>query len=342
MIAAILGHMGPTFATRGNLNNHIGVPLSLLELSDAYRYAVIEMGANHHGEIAYLTSLARPTVALVNNAGAAHLEGFGSIQGVAWAKGEIYAGLREGGTAVINADDDYAPYWRQINHARRVLSFGASAPADVQVEALGDGRIGLRTPRGELELQLPLAGSHNALNAAAATACALAAGADLQAVRAGLEGLSPVAGRLQPRAGVGGMALIDDSYNANPGSLRAAMEVLAALPGRRWLVLGAMGELGADTEAAHRAAGEQARALGLDRVLSLGSDARAAAVAFGVADDAFDSAEALASRIRAAAAADLTVLVKGSRSAHMERVVEALLPDAGSDSDSGAEEATCS
>lgn len=330
MIAAILRQRGPTLATRGNLNNDIGVPLTLLGL-DAQAYAVIEMGANHPGEIAYLTRLARPQVGVVNNAGPCHLEGFGDLDGVARAKGELFEHLPPGATAVINADDAYAAYWRSRCAGRPVLEFGLDQPATVSARVLDAAarRYVLVTPAGEVELTLPLAGRHNLRNACAATAAALAVGATLADVRAGLEGLEGVAGRFQRRAGRHGCVLIDDTYNANPASLGAALETLGTEPGSHWLVLGDMGELGARAAELHAASGAQARRCGFTRLFACGEHSRHAAAAFGAAAVHFTGIEDLIAALDAALAdaGGPTVLVKGSRSARMERVVSALAID---------------
>jgi UDP-N-acetylmuramoyl-tripeptide--D-alanyl-D-alanine ligase len=327
MTAAILSRIGRTLATRGNLNNDIGLPLTLARLSTDDRFAVIEMGANHPGEIDYLTRIARPTIAVVTNAGPAHLEGFGDLEGVARSKGELFARLAAGDTAVINADDRFAPLWRELAGAARVIDFGLEQAAAVQADWEGDvytSRVALRTPVGEVELQLPVPGRHNVMNALAATAVALAADAGLEAVRQGLESLTPVAGRFDIQRLPDGMTLIDDTYNANPDSLEVALEVLAKTPGETWLVLGDMGELGSEAAALHREAGRQARRAGIDRVFSLGELAQQAVEAFGDPGVAFDTLEALLAALDGQRHAGLTVLVKGSRRMRMERVVEAL------------------
>lgn len=328
MLAAILGMEHQVLATRGNLNNDIGVPLTLARLGTEHTAAVIEMGANHHGEIAYLTGLARPTVALITNAGPAHLEGFGSVEGVARAKGEIYDGLGEQGLAVVNRDDAYADYWLERVQGRRVMTFGLDPRADVTAQAkpLDVGQqLSLRTPAGETELRLPLPGRHNALNALAATAAALGAGASLAAVRSGLEAVHAVDGRLQVHRCADGIGVIDDSYNANPGSVGAALEVLAQLPGEHWLVLGDMGELGGESRQLHRDIGTRAAAAGCDRLFTLGGDAASAAEAFTGPAAHFDDFESLQAELEAQLHPGVQVLVKGSRSMRMERVVQALL-----------------
>ncbi len=335
MTAAILNRRGATLVTLGNLNNDIGVPLTLLRLGAMHRYAVIEMGANHAGEIAYLTQLARPTVALITNAGPAHLEGFGSIEGVAHAKGEIYSGLDEHGVAIINHDDLYSSLWRTLARNRRVLTFGLKPGADVTGEFVtldGAARLRLHTPQGSIALQLKLPGRHNVLNALAAAAAALAAGASLEDVRAGLESMSPVHGRLESKPGVHGAHIIDDTYNANPSSLKAALDFVADLPAPRWLVLGDMAELGQEGAAHHAQAGREARARGIERLFAIGELSRFAVQSFGAGADHFTDQQRLADVVHMELAAlntapgptQVTVLVKGSRASGMEHVVAAL------------------
>lgn len=328
MVAAILAQDAPVLATRGNLNNDIGVPLTLARLDARHRRLVVEMGANHRGEIAALAALARPRVGVITLIAPAHLEGFGSIEGVARAKGELFEALPADGVAVVNADGSYQELWRALAGARERLRFGFDAAADVRVQhraGAGGSRIRLDTPHGALEARLRLAGRHNAANAAAATAAALAMGVSLECVRAGLESMRAVRGRLELRPGPRGARLLDDSYNANPDSLRVALEVLAGFPSPRWLVLGDMAELGAGAPELHREAGRLARALGADRLLALGALAGLAADAFGAGGERFESRAALARALDAELGADATVLIKGSRSMAMERVVRALL-----------------
>jgi UDP-N-acetylmuramoyl-tripeptide--D-alanyl-D-alanine ligase len=331
MLAAVFAARGPVLATVGNLNNHIGVPLTLLRLRDEHRTAVIEMGANHPGEIALLTSLARPDVGVVTQAGDAHLEGFGSREGVARAKGELFAGL-DGGIAVINADDSYAGLWRQLAARASILSFGLHAQADVRAEqiefepledAVGS-RFVLRTPTGSASVHLPMPGRHNVMNALAAAACGIALGLDADVIASGLARVEGARGRLSWLATPEGARVLDDSYNANPSSLRAAMELLAGLRGRRWLVLGGMAELGPEAPRLHREAGALARSLGIDRLYTLGALAAEAAQGFGAGAEAFTDVQAMAEALHASLSADTVVLVKGSRSARMERVVAAL------------------
>jgi UDP-N-acetylmuramoyl-tripeptide--D-alanyl-D-alanine ligase len=325
MLAAIARESAATLATRGNLNNDIGVPLTLLELAADHRYAVVEMGANHAGEIACLTGLARPDVALITNAAPAHLEGFGSVEGVARAKGEIFQGLGGEGVAVINADDAFADYWRSLNEHRRVITFGLDRPADVSGAWTAPGELVIRLPGGERRLPLAFAGRHNALNALAAAAGALAAGIPEEAILRGLGRVQPVSGRLTPRPGLAGSLLLDDSYNANPASTLAALEVLAARAGERCLVLGDMGELGGDAHALHAQVGRRARELGIERLFATGLLSIHAAEAFGGAAEHFSDCDALIDALRPLLHPDMTVLVKGSRSQRMERVVQALL-----------------
>ncbi len=327
MTAAILTQQGEVLATQGNFNNAIGVPLTLLGLTPQSRFAVVEMGANHPGEIAYLTQLARPEASMITNAAAAHLAGFGSLAGVARAKGEIFSGLGESGTAVINADDEFAGLWYELAGDRRVLRFGLDREAEVTAEWSLDAdgsRMVLHLPGGEVECRMALLGRHNIVNALAAAALATAVGADANDVAAGLESLKPVRGRLAPRAAINGARLIDDSYNANPASLRAGIEVMGSLPGRRVLVLGDMGELGDNEEALHAEAGHEAHSKGIGALYATGPLSRFAVEAFGPRGYHFDTIDALVAALEPELAPDMTVLVKGSRAARMERVVDAL------------------
>ena len=312
-------------ATRGNLNNDIGVPLTLLELAPGHRYAVVEMGMNHAGEIRYLTRLAAPDVALITNAGPAHLEFFGSVEAIARAKGEIFEGLRPGGTAVINADDHHAGLWRELARDRHVVDFGLSRPAAVSARyALRylESEIVVRTPQGEAQAVLKAPGLHNVRNALAASAAATALKVPAPAIARGLAGYAGIKGRLQRKSARRGATLIDDTYNANPESVRAAVEVLAQAPGARLLVLGDMGELGAGAARLHAEIGTLARRSGIERLLTLGELAAHAARAFGEGARHFTRTEDLLAEIESALAPGLTVLVKGSRFMHMERVVQ--------------------
>ena len=331
MLTSICARRGPVLATAGNLNNHIGVPLTLLSLRDEHKTAIVEMGANHPGEIARLAEIARPEIGVVNNAGDAHLEGFGSREGVAHAKGELFEALAHG-IAVINADDDYAPLWRELAGDADVLTFGLSERANVRAvnprpeppEAPTGMEFELETPEGRQSVTLPLPGLHNVRNALAAAACAVALGMDARDIAGGLMAVQPVAGRLAWRKALGGARLLDDTYNANPTSLHAGLELLAAVRARRWLVLGDMGELGRGSEQLHFAAGENARALGIERLYTVGKLAREAARGFGAGAVHFDDVAALVAEVRERLAPDVAVLVKGSRSSRMERVVAGL------------------
>ncbi|MGM0675918.1 UDP-N-acetylmuramoyl-tripeptide--D-alanyl-D-alanine ligase [Ectothiorhodospira marina] len=339
MLAAILQQAGDTLATQGNLNNEIGVPLTLLRLSMEHRFAVIEMGANHAGEIAGLTALAGPRVALITNAGPAHLEGFGSLEGVARAKGEIFQGLGTDGVAVINADDAYAQFWMGLNAGRRTLLFGSSEQAQVRVGQGADGKAWIRHEGASVCLDLALPGAHNRLNAAAAAAAALALGLDLDTIAAGLASLAPVPGRLMRRTGPHGINIIDDSYNANPASTRAAVDMLLDEPAPRILVLGDMGELGGDGPTLHRQTGEYAAARGIDRLLAVGPLCRHAVEGFGAGATHFKDREALIHTLQATSGEAGTILVKGSRGQRMERIVEALItPDERQEEPSGSQE----
>lgn len=325
MLTAILTQQGQTLSTVGNLNNDIGMPLTLLRLRAADAFAVIEMGANHFGEISYLTQIACPDVAILNNAGAAHLEGFGDIAGVARAKGEIFSGLTADGVAVINADDAYADYWRGLNTQRRVVTFGMAQAADVQGRVDVGNQFIIRVGAVEMPVNLKLLGRHNQLNALGAVAAASVLDIPLEAMQQGLESLQPVKGRLNPKPGKHGGLVIDDTYNANPTSTAAAVEVLAQQQGRKILVLGDMGELGDTGEQLHFAIGQQAAQAGVDGVYTLGKLSAAASRAFGAGGRAFTELDALLDALAGTLDAATQVLVKGSRSARMERVVDALV-----------------
>lgn len=333
MIAAVLGQVGSVHATSGNLNNDIGLPLSLLAARDQ-DFLVLEMGANHPGEIADLTAIGRPDIAVITNAGRAHLEGFGSLEGVARAKGEIAQGLPADGTFIVPSDSPWSDLWRDLAAGRRVLTCGPDATADVRVEADGiqgiwdqDGfrtDFTVRADGSELKLELGLAGTHNIRNALVAVAVAGVFGVGPEAIRAGLAGLKPVPGRLYPRRCPGGLRLIDDSYNANPDSVRAAIEVLVGLPGRHWLVLGDLAELGSDAEALHRDLGAAARAAGVEVLYTVGILSAPAAEAFGAGGKHFHDQVSLISALRGHLGPHDLVLVKGSRAAAMEQVADAI------------------
>jgi UDP-N-acetylmuramoyl-tripeptide--D-alanyl-D-alanine ligase len=325
MLASIFSPLAPTLVTPGNFNNDVGVPLTLFGLGNEHRFGVIEMGANHAGEIAALTLLVRPQVAVITQCAPAHLEGFGSVDGVARAKSEIYAGLDAGGTAVINADETYAEFWRSACAGRQQLSFGLRPGADVtaaSVAVADNGMSFLLGCRGQQRtIHLQLYGRHNVVNALAATACAIALNIPLERIAAGLESMRAVKGRLQLKAGRHAARVLDDTYNANPASLGAALGVLESFPGRRWLVLGDMGELGPTAPELHARAGASARAAGVERLFALGPLSRFAVQSFGTGAGHFASSAELVSELAPALAPDVTVLVKGSRAMAMERVV---------------------
>ena len=330
MTAAILSQCGNTLYTAGNLNNDIGVPMTLLRLTQEYDYAVIELGANHQGEIAWTVSLTRPEAALVNNLAAAHLEGFGSLAGVAKAKGEIFTGLPENGIAIMNADNNDWLNWQNIIGDRKVWRFSPNATnsdftaTNVHVTSHGTEFL-LQTPGGSIDVLLPLPGRHNIANALAAAALSMAVGATLEAIKTGLANLKAVPGRLFPVQLAENQLLLDDSYNANVGSMTAAVQVLSEMPGYRVLIVGDMAELGAESEACHVQVGEAAKAAGIDCVLSSGKLSKAISDASGVGEHFADKA-ALIARLQTLIEEQqiITILVKGSRSAAMEEVVRAL------------------
>ena len=328
MLAAILrgaaGSEAQVLSTQGNFNNDIGLPLTLFRLNAAHRFAVIEMGMNHEGEISYLTRLAQPTVALVNNATAAHLGGLGSVEAIARAKGEIFEGLAADGTAIINADDVFADFWRGLAAPRNIMTFGLMNKADVSADyTLGteSSELELRTPQGEAHLSLAVAGLHNVSNALAATAAALAMGVALPVIAQELFTFGGVKGRLQRKPGLNGALVIDDTYNANPASMKAAIDVLAARPGARLLVLGDMGELGEDAARMHGDIGRYANQAGVDALYTLGELSYEMSAAFGQKAIHYETPEQLAAELKPRMNPNTTVLVKGSRFMRMERVV---------------------
>ena len=329
MVQAVLSRRGETLATEGNLNNEIGVPLTLLRLHPKVEYAVVEMGAARAGDIAWLCELAHPTVALLLNAMPAHLEGFGSVEGVAAAKGEIFDRLGAGDTAVINADQPWSRQWRKRAGSAAVVDFGLQQPAavsarDIQNRGLAGVAFTASTPAGEMAMRLELPGVHNVANALAAVAVGLACGIPLTEIRDGLESLQPVGGRLRATRGQGGATLIDDCYNANPGSVRAAIDLLAACPGRRTLVLGAMRELGERSDILHREVAEYAREAGIDRLWGVGPELGEGVAAFGPGGRHFGDRAALLDTLPGEFGEGDTVLIKGSRSAGMEAVLHAM------------------
>ncbi len=312
-------------ATKGNLNNDIGMPLTLLQLNQLHRYAVIEMGMNHPGEIDYLTRIAAPQIALINNAATAHLEGLGSVQAVAQAKGEIFAGLVEQGVAIINRDDPYAALWQMLAGKHDNIGFSLNGQAEVsaawQVQGYGS-RLDVTTRQGNFSVALQVPGEHNARNALAATAAAIALQVPLTVIAAGLEKFSGVPGRMQRKTALHGAVLIDDTYNANPASLHAAISVLAQAGGKRVLVLGDMGELGDESAQFHAEIGAAARRAGIEKLYAIGAMSGNAVREFGGNAQHFIHIEALLRALDADLDSGNTVLVKGSRFMKMERVVQ--------------------
>jgi UDP-N-acetylmuramoyl-tripeptide--D-alanyl-D-alanine ligase len=333
MVAAILSMNVTTLFTQGNLNNDIGVPLTLLRLNEQHRYAVIEMGANHPGEIEYTSKYAQADVAIITNVGAAHIEGFGSVDGVAKAKGEIIQTLKQDSVAILNRDDAYFDYWQSVAGTRKVMTFGLDGRAGVTAHSVKTEIVNnefattfeLVTVEGELTVKLKLAGRHNVVNALAATAACLALDIDLQQIKQGLESVKPVTGRLQPLVGRLGNIVIDDTYNANSASLKAGLEVLENCTGRRWLVLGAFGELGPESSKIHEEMGELIKASGVERLLAIGSDARNTVKIFGKGATFFDNQNDLIDVLKQELKGDEAILIKGSRAQCMENVAAALV-----------------
>jgi len=335
MTAAILAEQGEVLATAGNFNNDIGLPLTLLRMTKE-DYAVIEMGANHKGEIAYLTGITKPDVAIITNAGASHLDGFGSLEGVATGKGEIYAGLVEGGIAIVNKDDGFSDYWMSLCDKYKTLSFSmkdktASVYGQWQQNKTG-GELTVVVsvddkPDETFKVVLNLHGLHNAMNALAATTVGVALDVPGKKIASALGGVRPVKGRLNIHTLNEGLTLIDDTYNANPASLEAGIKVLNEMSGERWLVLGDMGELGGDEKRFHFDAGMKARSSGLDRLLAVGDASQHAVNAFGADAIFFKSKDELISYIKQHKSEELTILIKGSRFMHMEQIVESLIKE---------------
>ncbi|MDP3562711.1 MAG: UDP-N-acetylmuramoyl-tripeptide--D-alanyl-D-alanine ligase [Legionellaceae bacterium] len=328
MIASILPQ--PSFATPGNLNNHLGVPLSVMQLQPHHRFAAFELGASHLGEIAYTVAIVQPKVTLINNIAPAHIAGFGSIEGVARAKGEIYQGLLEGGTAVVNDDDAYAHFWDDILKTHHVVRFSINKSTDVcardiVMNPLGCAQFSLITPLGQAAVQLNVPGRHNVSNALAAAACCYAAGIELADIVTGLERFSGVAGRMMFKVGKNKSTIIDDTYNANLRSALTAVDVLAERHGLRILVLGDMGELGEWTEQHHQEIGRAARQHGIDVVMTCGEHSANTSLIFGDEGKHYESQSLLVRDLVNYLDAQTTVLVKGSRSSAMEKIVNELI-----------------
>jgi len=328
ILAAATGDADKVHATYGNLNNDIGLPLTLLKIKPRHQYVVAEMGMNHLGEIDYLTHIARPNVAVINNANTAHIGELGSRENIARAKGEIFAGLQADGVAVINADNDFAAYWHTLNAGRKVVTFGLQQQADVMAvyqEQAGVSRVTLTTPNGQVGFELKVEGVHNISNALAASATAYALGISNADIAKGLQSFGGVYGRLERKAAVNGAVVIDDTYNANPDSMKAAIDVLAKQAGEKLLVLGDMGELGADAKKMHAEIGAYAKESGLAKLYCLGESSKEMVTAFGAGAQHFESPETVAAAVLPQLNNNSTVLVKGSRFMRMERVVSLLV-----------------
>jgi UDP-N-acetylmuramoyl-tripeptide--D-alanyl-D-alanine ligase len=316
-------------ATEGNLNNHIGVPLMLARLNENHQYGVIEMGMNHFGEIAYLTQMVMPQVAIVNNAATAHLQGVNDLAGVAKAKGEIFQGLSATGTAILNADDTFCGYWQGLIEGKKYLSFGIQNSADISAiihesKHPFKQQITIITPKGNIEVLLPLLGQHNVMNALAATATCLALNISLEAIKKGLENIEPAKGRLQVHSFAQDIHLIDDTYNANPASLQAAINVLASFEGDKVLVLGDMRELGDNASDLHANMGKVIKAAGIQHLYTYGELSKAISENFGKDATHFPEQQQLIETIKKELRPHSTYLIKGSRSMKMENVVNAI------------------
>lgn len=328
MTAACQGDSTQVLATQGTLNNHFGLPLTLCRLNAKHRYAVIEMGMNHFGEIAYLTKLTHPSIAVITNAALAHIEGVGDVAGVARAKAEIFSGLPDKGTAILNRDDAYFTYWLEAIGQHPYLTFGFHPDADISaslLEVTDTQQMALSTPKGNITINLPLLGHHNVQNALAATAATLAVGIDLPAIKAGLESIQPAPGRLELHTLANGVKIIDDTYNANPFSLQAAVNTLASFAGKKILVLGDMKELGTEAKTLHQLAGLTIRQAGIDYLFTFGDLSATAALAFGEGAYHFNEQEKLVNALKPFLYNQTTILVKGSRSMRMEKVVSGLV-----------------
>lgn len=326
MLKAIFSQHHPVLATKGNLNNDIGVPLTLFGLNGEHRYAIIEMGANHMGEIAALTEITKPTCAIITQCAPAHLEGFGSIEGVAKAKGEIFSNLPSDGIAIINADDKYAKLWHDLATSHQIKTYGLTNQADVTAKNIilqnASSNFTLQTPIGDIEIELPLPGQHNIMNALAASSGALANNCTLQTIQQGLKSMLPVMGRLQIIKSK--ITLINDTYNANPTSLKAALQVLSNNSAPHWLALGDMGELGTDSIKFHQQAGQLAKEFGVEKLWTIGDISQHATTSFGEGSQHFTNHTDLVQSILTQLPSSATLLIKGSRAMQMEKIVQAL------------------
>lgn len=327
MLSSVLSLAGSTCFTRGNLNNHIGVPLTLLTLREHDEFAVIEMGANHFGEINHLSCMAQPDIAVITNAGPAHLEGFGSVEGVSRAKGEIMNGLVADGIMVLNADDVYLEAWLEMAAGKNltVVTFGFSERADVKCIVHDEDNLTISLGDQEMEVNLSLPGRHNVYNALAVAAIAHQLNVDSSLIQQGLENVGNVSGRLQSKQGLKGAVILDDTYNANPGSMSAAIDVLCSQSKQPWLVIGDMGELGDDAEKIHARIGSQAKTAGVKKLFTLGELSKFASQSFGEHAQHFNQSSQLSDAIIEQLTADCCVLVKGSRAMRMETIVNSLI-----------------
>jgi UDP-N-acetylmuramoyl-tripeptide--D-alanyl-D-alanine ligase len=323
MVASILRLSGSVLATQGNFNNELGLPLTLFQLNNSHDYAVIEMGASNPGDIAYLAGIAKPEIGVITNIGPAHLQGFVTEEGVARTKGELYQSLPGDGVAIMNAAEPWVGLWESLNKANTVYYFNGDEDQHIRLRQTPDEDVVI-TPLGEFSLKLPLPGAHNLANAMAATGVCLALDIPLSDIKAGLESVQPVPGRLSLVSSKSGWTVIDDTYNANPASLYAALQVLASQPGEPWLVLGDMKELGADSRKMHAELGDAARSLGVRRVFALGEASTATVDAFGDMAAHFDDKQELIDALRLELKPGVACLVKGSRSMGMEHVVNAI------------------
>ena len=323
MVASILRQQGAVLATDGNFNNELGLPLTLFRLDTSHDYAVVEMGASYPGDIAYLAGITRPDVGVITNIGPAHLQGFITMEGVARAKGELFAALPRDGVAVFNANEPWAELWQGINNAGTIYYFGGEGENHIQARGNAE-EVVVSTPLGEFSLQLPLPGEHNLTNALAATAVCLALDIPLADIKSGLEAVKPVRGRLSLVHANAGWTVIDDTYNANPASLYAALQVLARQSGEPWLVLGDMKELGSDSRKMHAELGDAARSLGVKRLFALGDASTATVDAFGPSAVHFSNKDRLIEALRSQLKPGVACLVKGSHSMGMEHVVSAI------------------
>jgi len=313
-------------STQGNLNNDIGVPLTLFRLNKRHRYAVIEMGMNHFGEIEYLSKMVRPNIAIITNAAGAHTEFVGNVEGVARAKSEIFTGLTPDGIAILNADDAHFEYWHKLIGDHKYITFGLGDTAHVNSRIVNQSEFVLQTPMGEIFISLSLLGKHNIVNALAASAAALALGVDLDVIKTGLENVSAVPGRMHQYHLANNINIIDDAYNANPFSLQAAVDTLSVLPGRKILVLGDMKELGPKENELHAECGLKIKKAGIDHLLTFGKLSEATSAAFGANSQHFTQIDPLVTTLKSLLQNNTTVLVKGSRSMKMENIIAQIVP----------------